>query len=323
MENSNKKQRVSDETDWVIVMEDASPLRMILDVIGNVKDKDKLTIQILKTGKDYFLKCISMGMGGSSWMCGRLLLDNVTLSDEERAANHLKKERPDIEGLLVEFIMNPKFLSSTIDLPSCSHLTLTLQSYQDGGMKGMKVCLHDPEEHSHEVVSKLSFMSDTPDESLVPIEFKMTVDFDLYVLKEMIKIAKSAQAEKLNIKIYTKNKGPVKLSMVTFHVKNKATFEHTQRICHEATTDEDGSLIVRAGKDGAINVVDFDDIEPEFDQSFEIKHIDEFIKPLPCRMLTGKVGPDSPLVLHHPIGGSGDVDMSYLRLVLMPSLQDD
>lgn len=291
---------------WSIVFEDAAPLKLIVDTVSNVMGR--VSFKVEKAANcDYFLTVDSADVAVACVVSARLRLDKVTFPND------------DDDDSEFSFCLDCKHISTVIEPSSCAHLALTMEGYSETG----KVVLRfiDVDQHAHSMISELpTWVSEPPFPGLERLEFKMIVELDLALVREMIKTARKAHTEHLRIDIYLKEVGGKKISTVCFTLEGDWKTE--QKFCHEVITDEDGSMKVRAATDGTEKLLDVEDTEPYYHGTFPVEKIYGFIHNLGCRMLTAKVMTDQPMMLRHYLSGASD-DKSRIDFLIAPVNEDE
>lgn len=297
---TKRKQRTPD---WSIVFEDASSLRSVVDAVATVMAR--VSFKVVKKRDDYFLMVDSADVAMMCVVSARLRLDKVTFPRGNEESEFT-------------FCVDCKHVSSAIDNPSCAHLALTMEGYVETAKLMLKML--DPETHSHEVCAELSTYVEEEPIELEDIEFKMILELDLQLVKEMIKKARKAHTEYLRIHIYLAESGAKKISLVVLSLDGD--WHHEQKFCHETVSHVDGSLVVRAATDGTQKLIDVEHTEPFYKGSFPVEKIDAFIKNLPCRMLPAKVKTGVPIMLTYPLGGTSD-ETSHIRFLVAPINEEE
>ena len=289
--------------DWTIVFEDAASLRSVVDAVAPVMTR--VSFKITKVRDKFFLMVDSADVAQICVVSARLRLDKVTFP----------KGNDETE---FTFCVDCKHVSSAIDNPSCAHLALTMEGYTETANIMLKML--DPETHSHEVCAELSTFVEEEFVELEDIQFKMSLELDLTLVREMIKKARKAHTEQIKIQIFIHDTGSKKISIVLFSIKGDWT--HKQKFCHETVTDVDGSIVVRAAADGTEKLIDVDTATPVYKGVYPVEKIDAFIKNLPCRMLTAKVMTGVPIMLTYPLGGTSD-ETSHIRFLIAPLNEEE
>lgn len=288
---------------WSVVFEDASALRAVVDSVATVMSRVNFKVARKEDGK-YFLEVDSADMGFMCCVSARLLLDKVEFPGGE----------PEEE---FTFCLDCKHVSSAIDNPSCAHLALIMEGFNNESK--LRLTMMEPDSHTYEACSEVPLYNEDEPVSLQDLDFDMLLELDLPLLREMIKKARKAHTEHLKVRVYLEERGTRRLSMVVFTVDGD--FLHEQRFCHETARDDDGSTVVRAAQDGTHRLLDTDALSPAFEASFPAEKIEAFVKNLSCRMLVGKVKNGMPLMLTYPLGGAND-DRSRILFLVAPVHED-
>ena len=297
----NHHKRPEREPEWSIVLEDASLLRCVVEAVLPVMQR--VLFKIAKRDNRYFLMVDGADQGGHCYVSARLLLDRVVVGDEDEFT----------------FCVNCKHLKGTIDNTSCAHGSLVLEGRGDK----LRVVVKDPDQPSYEDHSEVSLLDDSDQPpTLSELDLKMVLEIDVHKLREIVKKASLCHAERMRVRIFVREQGSVQHSLVIFSINGD--FYYSQRFCHVATRDEDGSLRVRVATDGDANNphLEMKDDECVYEHVFHVDKINNFIKPLPCRMIIGKVHQGYPLMLTHALGGTND-DSSHVRFLVAPIREDD
>jgi hypothetical protein len=306
MAATGTRKRGRSTPDWTIVFDDTVSLRCVVESAAAVMSR--VIFKVQKIGEFYFLTVDGADVGYTCCVSARLQLDNVSFST------------PGTETSEFTFCVDCKQMLYSIDNPSCSHGCLRMEGHTSNAT--IHLILSDPDQRNSEDCSELStFVDGEPAQSLCSLNFSMHLEIDLTKLRDIVKKARKAHAEHLNIRIFTKTRGSKELSLVIFSIKGES--KHEQKFCNEVKTDEDGSRVVRAAAD-RLNEEVFDTEEDKsvFEGTFPIEKIDAFVKNIPVRMIVAKVDNGMPLMLTHKLG-AGEDEGSRVYFLVAPRNEDE
>lgn len=284
--------------DWSIAFDDAAPLRSIVDAVSSVMQN--VNFKVRKEDGVTVLCVDGHDPGMNCFVTARLELDRVSVNNEEHE---------------FEFCINVEHLRTAIDTNMCTHGSLAIEGFDDL----VNVRVHEPDVHTHDEITSLrTFVVGEEKRNLLDLDFDMVLEIDLAKLKDLFRKARKWNVERLRITVYLMERGAKQCSLVIFSISGDA--DHEQKFFHETRRGEDGSLLVRAAIDGGDDVFDREKHEPAFNALFTLKHIEYFVKTLPCKMINAKVLTDHPMMLEHRIGG--DNNMSHVRFLIAPLNED-
>lgn len=289
--------RITAVPDWEIVVYDTGPLAMLVKTVSAVLERNVM-FRIDKEDDFYFLMVDGNDPGFSCSLSARLQIDET----------HFKT---DGEAQGARFCVDPKHLLIALDGSSNATSHVKVQAFSQEAL--VRVVLYDPERKSCEEVSELVTYVHGDEEQLREFDFLLTLELDLVKLKELIRKARDCKAEKLNIKVDTKQYGATERSRIQFLVSGEMTLK--QRFAHAVHQDEDGSLYVRADDDG-LDDLSHTGWETKLDQTFPVAKIDAFVKNLPNTMVSSNLRNGLPLMIAHKLGGAHE--MSHLRFFVAP-----
>lgn len=285
--------------DWEVVLEDASPLKLIVEEVKNVVKR--VTLLVVKEGEQHFLKIETADAAYQSCILVRYHLDTVRVNASNPADEAQQECCVECDHVL-------SILSNL-----AHHMQLIIEAHGDKVIFKTK----DPDNKSFDGQTQLDTYVDVDrDLDLFPMDFTMTLEIDLTLFRQMLKQATVAKAEQLTIRVLVQEKGGQRTLSLT-HFSIEGDFQHQQRYCHEVTRGDDGSMVVRAATDSQCDMMDVEECTETYEGVFPIDKIQGFLKPLQCRMLTAKVKSGTPMMFEHRLGGMSDTD-SYIRFLVAP-----
>lgn len=327
-----KRQRPSSfrhsDSQWSICFPDCASLKSITDAARSVMQRMTIRVSREDDGAGNHVYVLRVDGADPSLSCVvsiRLLLEdsNVSVSQEV--------------GSQFSFCLDCAQLLYSIEGSATTHSPVTMSGLAENARIAIRcksspdgACGDEEEGPSaggagdaspHLDESQLSTFETVHDEDtmLNEIDFDMLMEIDVSRMKEILKKAKKANAERLRIRIYQKNVGNKMASLVRFEVSGD-TF-HFQQFCNEVMRDESGSSVVRAAADGGVGFTK-EGGKKVFDGTYPIVHIESFLRNMSKSMIVAKVKQDRPLLLTHTIGGSED-DASHIRFLVAPVDYDE
>jgi hypothetical protein len=296
--------RATPTPDWEIVLEDAAAFRLIVQAVSAVMTRVIFKV-VRRPSGEYFLCVDGKDSGFSCCVSARLLIEQVHWNSDDEEAS-----------MKFTFCVECKHVLTAVDPTG---VTLKISGNADDA----KVTIHteDPDMPGHNDVSVLSTFVDGDEEFvLTPLDFEIILECDLLKLKDMIKKAKTSDAELLRIRVFVKDMGSQKSSLVTFVVEGDNQ-EHFQNFCHKLQYHEDGSMVVRAASDCETQIFEICDLKPVFDHAFPVDKLEGFIKNLPTRMLVMRLKSGLPMMLTHKLRGETD-EQQHIRFLVAPKNEE-
>ena len=295
---TESRKRPQRAADWTIIFEDASSLRNVVDAVSAVMHR--VVFKVACVDGHHFLMVDGADAGFTCCVSARLQLDKVTFASDD----------PPDE---FTFCVDCKHVIAAIDNPSCAHGTLTIEGINEDAL--VRLRMRDPDQASHEDCCELStFVDAEPAQGLLDMTFPYIIEIDLTKLRDMIKKARKARAERIRVQVHLNSSGGRERSLVIFSASHD--FYYAQKYCHETHRNEDGSLVVRAATDGTDDL--FDTSEPAaVDQIYPLDKIDAFAKNMPTKMLVARVKQGLPIMFTHELGGVSD-GRSFIRFLVAP-----
>ena len=309
MSSSTTKRR-SRTPDWTIRFEDKETLQRIVNSVLNVVERTTFKVERVKN--IFFLKVDTQDVSGFVYVSVRYKLDScVDLVGEEQEQ----------EG--IRFCVDCRHFSSIL-VNAPAHHVIWLEGHEQEAAPKVIVRTKDVDQPTHATVSELDTFIDAPVTVLRGLEFDMNLELDLFVFKNLLKVANNARAETLRIRIFVEEGSSSRAnptSYVTFTVHGD--WKHTQVFCHEVVKGEDGSMVVRAAPDGAVQedddggreAMEEEGKEAAYEAVFPLEKISGFVKLISTRMLVAKLKPGKPMMFHHVLGGSV-ADQSHIKFLV-------
>ena len=301
----SKRQRAEPVADWKITFEDPSALQNITEYLLAVMNR--ATFRVKKIGSDYFLKAEGADPGHTCFVNAQLKIDSVEFAPTVDTREQF------------EFRVDCKQFLYSID-STCTQGTLTIEDRPSEAT--ILINMHDPEMPSHKSSSELStFVEPEQSDSLNPLNFKLIVEIGMKYLREILKKAKDAHADTIEISVKVQPVGSKHRSMTTFKVHGDT--KHVLEDCADASKSEDGSMIVRANGDGdGDSDVDERLCETVIRHTYPIQKIHAFVKNMHQTIVVAKVQQGMPLMLEHGIAGCVNGE-SYVQFFVAPVNDDD
>lgn len=284
---------------WEIQFSDPSPLRSIVECVQHVVSRVTFKITRQDESSPYFLKVDTADVAYVSCISVRYLVENIVNPSGEE----------------IKFCLDCKHVVSCLINIRNDH-TLVLEGHFDQLTPKVVIRTRDPDQPSHETCTELDTYVDTDNMQLFPMDFRMMLEIDLVMLRGLLKQAQVAKAERICLKIFTKEDPGRTISYTHFSVQGE--FKHSSSFCHEVKVDDDGSMIVRAATDSMHSLFDTDSMNPIYEGIFPVDKIAGFVKALQCRMVVAKIKQNMPIMFQYMIGGTSD-DVSIIRFLIAPA----
>ena len=281
--------RMARTPDYRIRFEDVTSLLRIVHSVVNVVERACFKIE--KVQDIFFLKVDTQDVSNVCHISVRYRLEGFVDRNEDASEP-------------IRFSVNCKHFSANLmNIPS--HHVVWLEGDTTTCIPKLIVRTKDVDNPSHETVTELDTYLDNDDEkTLTNMTYDMTLELDLHVFRNLLKIASTANAETLVIRIVveeaTKESNP--MSFIKFSVHGD--FKHSQIFAHEVIRGDDGSMIVRAASDSEHAIVEDTEVSPTYEAVFPLDKISGFVKLLQSRMLVAKIKKGTPIMFQHILGGS-------------------
>lgn len=293
--------------DWRLLFEDPAALVNLTESLHAVMNR--VTFRVRLTGGEYFLHASGADPGQTCFVNARLKIDKVDFSSITRD--------------YFEFRVDTKQFLYSINDSTCTQGMLIIEDRP--ATAEIVIRIQDPELPSHKNESVLStFVEPEQTDTLNPLDFKLIVEIGMKYLKEILKKAKDATAEHMEMTVKVQPHGSKYRSITTFKV-NGAT-KHLLEDCADASKAEDGSMIVRANGDGEANEgddhMDDENCETSIRQTYPIAKIHAFVKNMHHTIVVAKMKQGMPLMLEHGIAGSINGE-SYVQFFVAPVHDDE
>jgi len=292
------------EPDWVVQFEDATSLRMIVDVASNTSSR--VTFVIAKNEKTGRMQLQVDGQTPAKTcvMVARLQLDDVKIFNQD-----FKDE--------FEFHVDVKQLMVALDGSMSAQYAVKIEGYGDDAT--IVVELYDPDTDSHkERIELRTYVSDPNQMQMENYDVDINLEVDLAKLKDMIKKARKISADHIRITIYLNGTSSRDEQSTTIYSIEGSDCILKQIFSHPTTRDEDDSLIVRASTDHVEKLEETNTTTPKYDGIFAIQELEGFLKSISTRMLDMKLKTDMPMMMLHNLGGLTE-DESYIRYMIAPT----
>jgi hypothetical protein len=299
---SVKKQKISNDIEWIITFDQTQGLRSLVDVVGNILNRVNFRINA-DNKKDGFFLCIdsidpqhicmiqarlscekSEGLKGGEMFCV-----------ETRTLNTLLRNVPPHYSL--DLIKN----KNTADICMRTYETLS---------------------NSHETHYELATLVDESETmKLTDMSYKYTIEMDLTTLRQIVKMSQQLRAEKIEFSVKEPKESKKGVSRTTFCISSSgdATQEHR---FNSATMSEssDDTCIIRAATDSTgPETIAGETLLTQYADAFSTEYLNYFLKSMERQIITMKLSPEKPLILHYPLGA----ERSYICFVLAPKTTTD
>lgn len=295
--------RGSPTPDWTITFEDASSIRLIVEAASAVMQR--ALFKIAKSEGGYVLSVDGADIAYTCCVSARLRVENVKFNGEE--------------GEFM-FCIECKHVLIALDASPSACTSVVFEGFEERACIGIR--LLDPDQGSHESCSELStYVDGDASPQLTPMDFKITLEMDVYKLKDIIKKARKSHAELLQIRIFYSEEAGRRKSIVIFTVKGDNQV-HSVKFCHDLTDEEDGSIVVRAAADGEASLFDYESLKADFDQTYPVDKLESFVKNIPSRMITSYIAPGLPILMRHDLKGVTD-GSSSIKFLIAAVNEDD
>ena len=267
--------------DFKIRFEDVTSLRTIVRSVVNVVKHACFKIE--KVQDIYFLKVDTQDVSSICHISVRYRLEGFVESNEEASEP-------------IRFSVNCKHLLSVLmHIPS--HHVVWLEG-------GTTTCNPKLIVRTHETVTELDTYLDNDDEkTLTNMTYDMTLELDLYVFRNLLKIASKSKAETLVIRIVVEEatNESNSMSFVKFTAVSGSSY-HSQTFGHEAIRDDDGSLVIRVSSDSKYG----EDYQGSiaYEAVFAFDKIRAFTQHCPDDILFAKIKRGTPIMFQHMLGDS-------------------
>ena len=288
-----KKSRTNE---WSISFEQTSSLRTLIDVVGNLLTSLSIRIQKKDT---YHQLCIdSIDPQHVCVVQARLICENgESLPTEE-----------------VEFCLDSSTFNTCLkSIPL--HYSIQLSKRSGPSQDKIDLTAYESLSNSHTLTFELNTLND---ESTRPclgnIDYAFTIEIDLGTLRNIIKMSSALKASEVQFAIHEAEGDGKRNSILSISANGDAKLIHN---FHSSTVQDE--TIIRAVTDTRTASIDVDDMTEQYRDTFSEKYLGFFLKSMERQIITMKLSPDRPLLLHYPLG----VENSYICFVLAPRSNAD
>jgi hypothetical protein len=304
-ENANDPKNSNNSAyQWKLTFVGTQAIRTLVDVIGNILNRISFRIMHDSKNNENFL-CIDSIDPNHVCMCqARLRLDQSDILCDDN-------------NFCIDSNLMQKCLGNI-----ASHYSLDMVRYRDGnGVPSNHITLdaYDTLSNSHSTRYRLPTIADESESMRIQnMNYATTVEIDLGVMRNMIKLAVNLHSEKVEFSVHMPVEEDPKILRSKFTIASFGDAEQTQSF-YSSTTREDGcENVIRAATD-ASSAPSNQVFKKIYSDSFSAQFLTLFLKSMERQVITMKLSDGKPLVLHYPLGP----DKSYISFILAPKVDDD
>ena len=290
--NETTTGKLDPSLDWSISFSQVHTLRSLVEVVGNVLKTINFRI-ITKEGSS-FLCVDTIDPGHVCMIQARLLCDDNDFEGEP------------------EFCLESSSLSSYLKNASPQY---SIEVTKRKGCDSLFMrCFEDSCNSHHMELEMKTLVSDHTTMELDVLDVKHTIEIDINVFRQTVRMAQSNNASSLLLRISTLKEGDLVQSAFEIVAEGDATYK---QVFYSSTREEEGGVI-RAVTDTNISSSSLakqrETWTEVYRDTFSTQYLTNFLKSMDRQKITLKVAPDQPLLLHYPLGAED----SYICFVLAP-----
>lgn len=300
MTEPNKRHKPNDEgMEWCVTFDQTQGLRTLIDVVCNILTRVNLRVIYDGKKKTHFLCIDSIDPQHVCMIQARLSCEKAEMSSEE-----------------VEFCVDSTILNNCLkNVPT--HYSLDLMKSRDSA--DVILSAYETLSNSHSQTYELNtLVDDSETMQLNDMSYKWTVEIDLFTLRGIVKMSQTlrAQTVEFSVKEPKGTQKDLKYTVFGIDAKGDASVRHN---FHSATRQEqtgtDSAFVIRAATDStSTSAVAESSLSKVYSDAFSAVYLNHFLKSMERQIITMKLSPDKPLILHYPLGP----ELSYICFVLAP-----
>lgn len=308
MDPANKRQKMlmlDSTADWKLVFRDVLALKSVVNTICSLTPR--ATFRVKSYDESFFLVLKGADAAKSRYLHIKLLIDDVVLP---------------------ESITSFTFCVASKDLKfGTEDLSMNGELHMLGHVEKAKIVLKHKNPLSSFTEQHMldTIVDEEPQRQPIDLDYDLTVDFDVHLLKRIITQAKKRGAEKICIRIYMYKKAGRDMTLV--QMQHAQGMESSFSIHNEKVTNADGSFVINACSatcedENGEEVDNIPDVDPEFSAFFNVESLSLFLNNLTVKNIQAKMKQNVPLLICHNIGPD-ESDVSFIRFMVAPAAEDE
>jgi hypothetical protein len=298
--------------EWSITFDQTQGLRTLADVVGNILTSINFRITYDQKRAVHFLCIDSIDPQHVCMIQARLLCEKV-----ENIATTGEDQYFCVDSSLINLVLKNVAQHYSIDIVKYSDSAdIHINAYETLSNS----------HHTHYVLPTLVDAGETM--KLKDQNYKYTVEIDLGMLRQIVKMGMAFHSQDLNLKVRVSDPSDVatnKISRTTFTIASKGDAYQAHNF-HSATVsdgagggEQQDSYVIRAVTDSTAPESECMNTVPVYSDTFSASYLNLFLKSMERQIITMKLSQDRPLLVHYPLGA----DKSYICFVLAPKTAEE
>lgn len=283
--------------EWQITFDQTQSLRTMFEVVGNILTRINVRITKTTDSNRPFLCIDSIDPQHVCMIKARLQCEKSMNLNEEK-----------------EFCVDANIINSCLkNTPNDYSIDIT-KMY---GSDNISMRAYESLSNSHTLHYDIpTLVDDSERMNLTDLQYKYTIEIDLGLLRNIVKMSGSLRSEHMQISVLETEKE--ESSQISISAKGDATITHNffSSIVHDSAND---TCTIKAMTESSAPESELTSLRLKYKESYSVKFLNYFLKSMERTLITMKLSENKPLILHYPLGA----EKSFICFVLAPHVEED
>ena len=300
-EPAAKKYKVTgdEKMEWKLTFDQTQGLRTLVEVVGNILTRINFRLTY-DSKKDMHFLCI----------------DSIDPQHVCMIQARLVCEKTFIESTDLDFCVDSSIFNLILkSIPS--HYSLDMVKTKDSA--DIHLSAYETLSNSHYTSFEMpTLVDDSETMQLFDMSYKYTIEIDLGTLRQIVKMSMSLRATDLTFSV-KQNEEASDILRTTFTVGSYGDAKQEHHFHSATMTDKEISegYVIRAATDSSTPESKSTNMKLVYRDAFSAQYLNFFLKNMERQIITMKLSPEKPLIVHYPLGA----DKSYICFVLAPKTE--
>lgn len=297
---SKRMREDDDELLWRVTFDQTQSLRTLVEVVGNILTRVNFRITYDAKRELHFLCIDSIDPSHVCMIQARLVCENASKS---------------VAGDL-DFCVDSSILNLILkNIPT--HYSLHLEKRRDRSDIFLRA--YETLSNSHSTLYELpTLVDDSESMQLNDMDYRYTVEIDLGLLRQIVKMSMSLRAQQLEFSVEEPTSATDGLTQTAFTIASTGDAKQAHHFQSATVTEGTEARVIRAATDSTTSAAPAGPMRRVYHDSFSAQYLSYFLKSMERQVITMRFSQDKPLLVHYELGA----DKSYICFVLAPKTSE-
>jgi hypothetical protein len=292
------KKLKKDNLEWKITFDQTQSLRTLFEVVGNILTRVSVGVKYETSKGAHFLCIDSIDPRHVCMIQARLVCEKTDRKIEDAS-----------------FCVDSNILNNCLkNIPN--HYSVDLEKRTNS--ESIFIFAYETLSNSHTTIYEVPTLVDEAESmQLQDMNYRYTIEIDLSTLRQIVKMSQQLRSQQIDLKVFEPDEEHPNRSCISILSQGDATIQHNfySNMVHESTQNTN---IMRAVTDATSPDGCDENLKEVYNESYSAQYLNYFLKSMERQIITMKLSPGQPLILHYPLGA----DRSYICFVLAPKAED-